>query len=167
MEARGKLLATFPVSVRLQHIFEFKHLCLFGDLHGRSLSEIRGYRNCGKKTLDELRELVRAIQHSHQTPDANGQADVLVHEAPPTVAGGAIFVPVKLHELNVADLPLSIRLEGVLQRKGVRRLGDRGDRPAKCRLFGTPRLAVCKHTRLGDEVAANARHQVSPPANSF
>ena len=40
------------------------------------------------------------------------------------MAGGAIFVPVKLHKLNVADLPLSVRLEGVLQRKGVRRLRD-------------------------------------------
>ncbi len=124
MEARGKLLATIPVSVRLQHVFEFKHFKLFGDLHGRSYSEIRGYRNCGKKTIEELREIVRAVQHSHQTWIADRKADVVLHEAPPPLATGAIFVPVKLHELNVADLPLSVRLEGVLQQRGVRRLGD-------------------------------------------
>ncbi len=124
VEARGKRLATFPVSARLQHIFEFKHFSLFGDLHGLSFSEIRGYRNCGKKTIQELRDLVRAIQHTDQAAIADGRTGVVVHEAPPPVAEGAIFVPKKLHELNVVDLPLSVRLEGVLQQRGVRRLGD-------------------------------------------
>lgn len=124
VEARGMLLATFTVSVRLQHVFEFKNFRLIGDLHGRSFSEIRSYRNCGKKTLDELRELVRAVQHSDHTPAADGPIDTVVHEAPPPIADGAIFVPAKLREFNVADLPLSVRLEGVLQRRGVRRLGD-------------------------------------------
>src|SRR5439155_8828324 len=97
---------------------------LLGDLHGSLYSEIRGYRNCGRKTLDELRKLVHAIQHSHQTSFADGQDDFVLHEAPPSMATGAIYVPVKLHELHVADLPLSVRLEGMLERKGVRRLGD-------------------------------------------
>jgi hypothetical protein len=123
-EAHGKLLATFPISARLQHIFESKHFRLFGDLHGRSFSEIRSYCNCGKKTIEELRNLVREIQHSHQQWVEDGRAEVAVHEAPQPIAAGAIFVPSKLHELNVADLPLSVRLEGVLQLIGVRRLGD-------------------------------------------
>lgn len=72
LEAHGVPLAMFSVSVRLQHVFEFKHFRLIGDLHGLSFSEIRSYRNCGKKTLDELRELVSTIQHSHQVPNAEG-----------------------------------------------------------------------------------------------
>lgn len=66
-------MATIPVSVRLRHVFESKHLRLCGDLHGLSFSGIRAYRNCGNKTLNELRERLRAIQHSHETPDKFGR----------------------------------------------------------------------------------------------
>ncbi len=125
LEARGKRLPRFPdVSVRLQNVLAGNGLQLFGDLHGLSFSEIRGYRNCGKKTLNELRELVREIQHSHQTPGEEGRTNVVIHEASPPVVPGAIFVPTQLHELNLADLPLSGRLESVLKRRGVNRLGD-------------------------------------------
>lgn len=123
-EARGKILAAVPVSVRLQHILEFKHFRLFGDLHGCTFSEIGAYRNCGKKTLDELRKLVHTIQHVHHAPAAVGQTDVDGQEARPPVVADAFFVPANLHSLSTFDLPLSVRLEGVLRKKGVRRLGD-------------------------------------------
>lgn len=123
-EARGKLLASVPVSVRLRHILQSKQFRLFGDLHGRRFSEFVSYRNFGKRTLDELRELVRAIQHEHHATAAIGQTGVVVQEAPPAVVADAFFVPANLHNLSVCDLPLSVRLEGVLQQKGVLRLGD-------------------------------------------
>ena len=59
---RGRPLRTLAVSVRLSHVFEYAKLKLLGDLHGKSHLEISGYRNCGRKTLEELRNLVREIQ---------------------------------------------------------------------------------------------------------
>jgi hypothetical protein len=68
--------------------------------------------------------LVHTIQHFHQSPSAAVQAVESVGEVLQPAVAATIFVPVKLHELKVADLPLSVRLEGVLQRRGVRLLGD-------------------------------------------
>lgn len=67
LEARGKLLAAFPSSVRLKHILGSKNFRLVGDPHGLTFSEFLSYRNCGKKTVVELRESVRSIQHGHHT----------------------------------------------------------------------------------------------------
>jgi len=122
-EARGKPLTVLQISVRLRHILEHKRFRLMGDLHGLTHSEFLTYRNCGKKTVDELRELVRAIQHAHHAPASADQAGLVVQEVPPVVAG-AFCVPANLHNLNASDLPLSVRLEGVLQKKGVRCLGQ-------------------------------------------
>ncbi len=99
-ETRGKLLAAFRVSVRLRHILEFKHFRLFGDMHGRTFLEFGDYRNCGKKTLDELHELVRAIQHEHHATPAAGQTGVVLQEATPLVVADAFFVPANLHNLS-------------------------------------------------------------------
>jgi hypothetical protein len=64
-EARGRSLLSFPLSVRLQHVLRLRNFTLVGDLHGRTSSEIERFRNCGKKTLNELRDFVRAIQHAN------------------------------------------------------------------------------------------------------
>lgn len=121
---RKELLSAFPLSTRLQRIFKYQRFRLFGDLHGRSLSEIGGYRNCGEKTLQEAAALIRAIQHFPPTPDAVSLIEAATFVAAARGTEDAITVPAELHHLNVADLPLSVRLEGVLQRKGVRCLGD-------------------------------------------
>jgi hypothetical protein len=63
-EARGREISTFQVSVRLRHIFEHKRFCILGDIHGISYAEFGKFRNCGKKTVTELRELVRMVQRA-------------------------------------------------------------------------------------------------------
>jgi hypothetical protein len=123
LEARGTPLATFPASARLQHVFEYKKLKLASDLHGLAFSEFAKWRNCGWKTVAELRALVRAIQHGHPATMSVGQTGVLPGTTSPVVAG-AFRIPASLHNLSVSDLPLSVRLKGTLQRKRVRRLGD-------------------------------------------
>ncbi len=124
LEARGKLLSSFSISVRLEHIFESLGLRLVSDLHGRTISEFRRCRNCGKKSLDELQELVGLIQHQHHATGAGSQIGAVVQEETVSVAAGAFFVPVKLREVEIADLPMSVRLDGALQQKSVRCLGD-------------------------------------------
>ena len=59
---RGRSLRTLTVSVRLSNVVGQKELHLLGDLHGKTYREIGRYRNCGRKTLEELRSIVRRIQ---------------------------------------------------------------------------------------------------------
>jgi hypothetical protein len=115
-DARAEPLARFPASARLRHVFEFRNFQLAADLHGVTFPELRRYRNCGRKTIDELRALVRTIQRLHQPAD--------VQETPASVAGEAFNIPPNARDLELADLPLSLRLEGVLRQKGACRLGD-------------------------------------------
>src|ERR1035441_1094015 len=61
-QARGLAISTFPISVRLRHIFAYQQLRLLGDLHGISYVEFAKFRNCGKKTVWALQELVRMVQ---------------------------------------------------------------------------------------------------------
>ena len=122
-EARGTPLAAFRPSVRLQNIFEAKAFRLFGDLHGRAISDFLKFRNCGRKTIGELLELVRTAQRAHQAVATGGERAV-VKEAPPPVLAGALFVPTSVHGVNPFDLSPSPRLEGALRKKKVTRLGD-------------------------------------------
>ena len=154
-EARGTPLATFPVSVRLLHIFGSKKFRLAGDLHGHALSDFRSYRNCGKKTLDEVRELVRAIQHAHRATASAGQTGLVIHEAPPPVVADAFFVPPHLYNLSLFDLPLSVRLEGVLQRKGVSCLGD---------LHGVPLRELKATGNCGEKTISEIIHLIQQAA---
>jgi hypothetical protein len=61
-EAGGQSIAGFTKSVRLTHVLQSKGVQLFGELHGLTYLEFATSRNCGQKTLQELRELVRTVQ---------------------------------------------------------------------------------------------------------
>lgn len=122
-EARGQPLSAYSVSARLEHIFGWKNLRLAGDLHGLTFSEVSKFRNCGKKTLDELRELVRAVQRAcpgWQSVVARSQEN---QPYCPVVAG-CLVIPTNGRSLKPSDLPISARLEGVLEQRGISRLAD-------------------------------------------
>lgn len=122
-EARGRAISTFQVSVRLRHIFEYKRFCILGDIQGISYAEFRKFRNCGKKTVTELHELVRAIQRAHPISHVDG----ISHEfTEPFVAlvGDGLTVPASVQDLNFCDLPVSVRLGNVLAERKATRLGD-------------------------------------------
>ena len=112
---RGLLIAAFPLSVRLANVLEVANVRLSGDLHGRSFTQFAGVRNCGKKTIDELREIVRSLQ-------------VGGSEAPPPPAlrrdPNVLQVSSGIREVLLSEVPLSVRLGNVLRAFGHVRLGD-------------------------------------------
>jgi len=114
-EERGQLIAAFPLSVRLAKVLEAANVRLSGDLHGRSFTQFASVRNCGKKTIDELREIVRSLQV--------GGSETL---PPPAVRRDPNVVQVSsgMRDVLLAELPLSVRLGGVLRAFGHVRLGD-------------------------------------------
>ena len=113
---RGRSLRTLTVSVRLSNVFGQQELHLLGDLHGKTYREIGRYRNCGRKTLEELRNLVRQIQLGNsQHPIATDRADWN-----PNI----VSVSTTVRSLLLKELPMSKRLENVLLNGGFTTVGD-------------------------------------------
>ena len=111
---RGRSLP--PVSVRLSHVFDQAKLRLLGDLHGKSYLEIGRYRNCGRKTLDELRNLLRQIQIGEFQYPVAGESTA----TDPNI----VSVSTGVRSMLLEELPISVRLEKVLRARGYRTLGD-------------------------------------------
>ena len=61
-ESRGQTIAGFPMSTRLAHFLEDEGIRLFGQLHGLTFPTLTARRNCGLKTVQEIRELVQMVQ---------------------------------------------------------------------------------------------------------
>jgi hypothetical protein len=68
-EVRAQPLSVFPMSVRLANVLERGGFRQLGNLHGLSFGEFRSFRNCGKKTVNELRGIVSIAQQVQQSPD--------------------------------------------------------------------------------------------------
>jgi hypothetical protein len=119
--ARGQLISTFPLSTRLGNALSANNIQLLGNLHGMSYGEISRLRNCGKKSVAELLDLVRTVQRAH--PDRLFDARRRPAPFNPLV-GERLFVPANVQDLKFADLPISVPLEGVLKQKKFTRLGD-------------------------------------------
>ncbi len=120
---RGRSLRTLSVSVRLSHVFQFAKLHLLGDLHGKTYREIVRYRNCGRKTLDELRSLVRGIQlgdSQHPVGDSQHLITTEAADSDPNI----VSVSTAVRGLLLEELLMSPRLENVLRARGYRTLGD-------------------------------------------
>jgi len=122
-EARGKAISTFQVSVRLRNILENEGFSILGDIHGISYAEFRKFRNCGKKTVEELRELVSMIQRAQPIGHVDGISQDF---SEPFVAlvGDCLTVPASVQDLNFCDLPVSVRLGNILTERKATRLGD-------------------------------------------
>jgi DNA-binding CsgD family transcriptional regulator len=113
---RGRSLKALVVSVRLSHIFEYAKLRLLGDLHGKTYLELGRYRNCSRKTLRELRDLIREIQlgNSEYPPVREG------HSRDPSI----VSVSETARGLLLNELPISARLENVLRTHGYTTVGN-------------------------------------------
>jgi hypothetical protein len=113
---RGERLSAFRCSVRLANVLDQMDARVLGDLHGRSYAEIAKRRNCGRKTVSELRELVKQAQHSVGQIAAPVPMSVLKPDR--------FSVPDELRGLDISALPVSVRLGHVLQAMDARCLGD-------------------------------------------
>jgi hypothetical protein len=114
---RGRLIKTFALSVRLANVLEYKNIRLVGELHGLDYREFLGWRNCGRKTVIELQNLVGQLQ--------SGSDEIVVREQPQTpVNTSLLVVPPSARDLKLSELPVSVRLGKVLQQCGYQSLGN-------------------------------------------
>jgi hypothetical protein len=113
---RGRSLRTLTISVRLAHVLAIAKLHLLGDLHGKTYLEILRHRNCGRKTLDELRNVVRQIQF--------GEFQYPVAAESTAIDPNIVSVSTDVRSLLLEELPMPTRLDNVLRARGYRTLGD-------------------------------------------
>jgi hypothetical protein len=117
-DIRGQPIPLANLSRRLAHVLEVRGLRLLGDLHGLPLDDFLKFRNFGKKSYAELLDFVISIRHRPPLPGA------LAAMPTPAVLADCFVVPPDIRDLNPFELPLSVRLQRVLERKGITRLGD-------------------------------------------
>ncbi len=108
-------MSGFVLSVRLAHVLEGGNIRLSGDLHGRIYADIARIRNCGKKTIEELREIVRELQLG------NG---IITAAIEPRANINVLVVPPISHTIRLEELPLSPKLANLLRFCGYSKLGD-------------------------------------------
>ncbi len=112
---RGRSIHEFPLSVRLSNVFDPAGIRLLGDLNGRRLSEFARVRNCGSKTLNEISTLVRTLQLATSRPEAS------VSEPSDS---NILQISAAAKDVFIKEIPVSVRLAGVLGIRGVEKLGD-------------------------------------------
>lgn len=108
-------------SRRVQRLFEQANIRRLGDLDGKRLSDFAGYRGCSKMTLWELRRLLLRVLHPDVEPDLTTWPILMSDYQPP---GPTFAVPEMVRAISPRGLPISFRLEHVLNRLGVECLGD-------------------------------------------
>jgi len=106
------------MSVRLNGVLKTAGIRVLGDLHNRSYLQVEKFRNCGKKTVAELREIITKLQHAGLNPR------IASAQQPTGTATNEFLIAEHIRPLKFSDLPISERLAGLMIKAGLRRLGD-------------------------------------------
>ena len=118
-ESRDQPIAAFKFSTRLGHILGYQGIRVLGDLHGRSYQELLEFRNYGRKTVNELREIVRSVQGN-----APSGTESQVLEITALLDPDLLLIPDHSQEVALSDLDISGRLAHGLDKLRIMRLGD-------------------------------------------
>ncbi len=143
--ARGWALFHLPLSVRLAGVLEQWGCRLLGDLHGKSLAELRRQKNCGRRSLNELHELIQRIQAGEfdQFMDASADFDLA-------------YLIIKLNE-RIGNLPS--RAREIL----FSRLGAHGQAPLTLEELGQRQGLTRERIRqLVNKVTERLRRESGP-----
>jgi Bacterial RNA polymerase, alpha chain C terminal domain/Sigma-70, region 4 len=114
---RMRTLNSANISVRLRNVLDAKNFRVLGDLNGLYYESFKQIKNCGRKCIDELRELIQNLQEAHAESPKNISSSELHTYA-------AFVVPPLASEFLLANLPISKRLEKILAKKAFIKLGD-------------------------------------------
>lgn len=115
-EAQTNLpLALFEMPVRLRNILQRFGFKRASDLNGKEYQHFLRGPGMGPKTLGDLRRLVQQIREG-------GTVTPRTKKKQPRSA--CFIVPEAVRDLIPYDLPISTRLDGVLRRMGIARLGE-------------------------------------------
>ena len=106
---------------RLSHLLQYAGIHLLGDLDGKRLSYFEEYRGCGKGTVRALRRLLLRALYPGVKSDPSALPVRMRDWRPPEPI---IEVANAVCGLYLQDLPVSVRLEGILRALGIEKLGQ-------------------------------------------
>lgn len=111
----------FELSVRLENVLQRLNIESLGDLHQTPFLEIEQVRNCGRKTVNELRELIGKLPDENFAVKFDEECEV--NNFSETLKG-KISVPQAVKEIPVDYFSFSTRLVNVLNNLAVNTLCD-------------------------------------------
>ena len=117
---KSKPVADFRVSVRLRHLLQYAGIQRLGDLDGKRLSEFGEFRGCGKGTLWSLKRMILG----ELQPRVKADPQTLLIPLHWYKRGLRMEVSAAIRHLKLKDLPVSTKLERVLEGIGIERLGQ-------------------------------------------
>ena len=126
-------LRALPISVRLTNVLTGMGYSSLGDLHGIAYERLAETRNCGTKTIEELKRLVALAQSGQLDSLAEAErlsqyegdsAECATQAAIGNVEAYRIIVPGQAMDWPLARLPMSGRLSRILQETGASSLTD-------------------------------------------
>jgi DNA-directed RNA polymerase alpha subunit len=106
-------ITALPLSVRLENVLNALNINFFGEIDGMSYVDFQATRNCGAKTVSELREILESAR--------KGQLEFHYPKK--------INVPQEITDLPVKALPLSVRLTNVLESLNIKVFGELNEMP--------------------------------------
>jgi len=113
-------ISSFPISIRLANVLRNNKYFVLGDLDNQSYDNLQKIRNCGRKTINELKSLISEInsgkeEHTNST---------LIKPITPTINFKKIYIPENLHGIALSEIPFSIEIENYFKNCGFKLLGD-------------------------------------------
>lgn len=146
LAARGWPLDRLPASTRLTGVFERKGWRLLGDLHGVSFQYVSKAKNCGQRTVLELKQLVDRVK--------NGSFDCDTTET----KGNALPRLIQFIDGTIQSVP--IREQGMF----LLRLGGTDEHPETLEGIGVKYSLTRERVRqIVDCVTEQVRHSVWLP----
>ena len=109
--------ADLPVSVRLWNVLQKHGYRTLGDLHGGSYKEISLTKNCGRKTVVELKEFIA----DHLSDDDTQELSIFLERKR---IAETLYIPQEVRGLPLAAFPIPTRLSNVLRDLDFRLVGD-------------------------------------------
>jgi len=110
----GLAVSSLPFSTRARNILTDCQVKLIGDLHNTPLARVRGARNSGSKSFVEILRVLAPYW----------QRGAEIKASRKKVSEASFHVPESARDWPLRQLPISARLEHILTRLKIEKLGD-------------------------------------------
>ena len=114
IELKDVPILTIDISVRLDNVLRSLNIQTLGDLDQKSLSAIKQTKNCGRKTINELCDVIEQISGTLYLEEFTFTSE----------ENKNIVIPKAFEKLPVKILALSIRLVNVLDKLNINTFSD-------------------------------------------
>lgn len=123
-EAHEWKTENLPISIRLWHVLQIFDCRKLGDLHGKSYKEIFNMKDCGRKTILELRDFIVQLQSADSVRHLSNLIEIGKIEKKEKRQSETIYIPQESRGLPLSSFPFSTRLTNVFLNSDFRLLGD-------------------------------------------